>query len=650
METTAPPPVVAVVVTRDPGPWFDETLQALGAQDYPDLSVLVLDAASAEDPTARVAAALPGAYVRRLDADKGFAASTNEVLAMVEGASHLLLCHDDVAPDPDAVHLMVEESFRSNAGVVAPKMVDFADPGRLLHVGMGVDKGGAVVDRIEPGEVDHGQHDSVLDVFLAPGGCTLVRADLFAELGGFDPAIVAMGEDLDLCWRAQVAGARVIVAPAARVRHLELLASGRRAMGGIEAIDGLAHRSGPSVAGDGPDPDPTVELQALQRRHELRAVLKCYGPFHLCRVIPQLLVLSAAEVVMAALTGNRQRASAVTHAWSWNLHARKDLRRRRAELRAHRRLPDAEVRRLQMRGSARLSTFVSRAVAQGMHAAHQGGTADAVRADAAHVAPAIGGPAIGARPEESPGGARHRAAQPDRRSGPLVPVIWGAAVVILLFGSRQLIGGGSLPVVGQFVPFPSVGSMFHRFLSGWQPTGVGLTGAATPGLALLGLAGSILFGAVGLLQKIVVLGCIPLGGWGMFRLARPVRSRWARLVSTLVYLALPLAYNALATGHWDGLLAYALAPWAVATLAAASGLEPFGSTAAGDALEPIARLGRRALGLGILLAVGAALAAPLVVLVLVIRVGRALGFMAAGGPARAVRAWTECSVWAWGRR
>ena len=42
---------------------------------------------------------------------------------MVQGASLLLFCHDDIAPDPDAVHILVEESFRSNAGVVGPKLV-----------------------------------------------------------------------------------------------------------------------------------------------------------------------------------------------------------------------------------------------------------------------------------------------------------------------------------------------------------------------------------------------------------------------------------------------------------------------------------------------------------------------------------------------
>ena len=145
---------------------------------------------------------------------------------MVEGAAFFLLCHDDVALDPDAVHKMVEESFRSNAGVVSPKFVNWDDPSILLHVGMSCDKTGAVVDRIVEGEVDHGQHDAVRDVFVAPGGCILVRADLFAELKGFDAGIVAMGEDLDLSWRSQVAGSRVVVAPEARVRHREAVAGG----------------------------------------------------------------------------------------------------------------------------------------------------------------------------------------------------------------------------------------------------------------------------------------------------------------------------------------------------------------------------------------------------------------------------------------
>ena len=269
---------------------------------------------------------------------------------------------------------------------------------------MAVDKGGAVVDRMEPGEIDHGQHDAVRDVFLAPGGCTLVRADLFTELGGFDPEIFAMGEDLDLCWRAQVLGARVVVAPGARVRHLEMLASGRRVLperldssksaeavsflldswgegvgaggdagradgdGGSAASDDGASRSesahdaaavagvdgaaagaaagaatgaatGGAVADQGESAwhrrrsnravhsrHPRVTLQALQRRHELHAALKAYGPFHLVRVVPQIALLALAEFVIARVAGHRERAAAVAQAWRWNLAHRRSLR------------------------------------------------------------------------------------------------------------------------------------------------------------------------------------------------------------------------------------------------------------------------------------------------------------------------------------
>src|SRR3954468_5083041 len=211
------PPVVAVVVTRDPGPWFEEALAALEAQEYPNLSVLVVDAGGDHGLTARVASVLPGAFVRRAPGALGFGAAANEVLDVVEGASHFLFCHDDVAPSPDSVRVLVEEAFRSNAGIVTPKIVEWDAPDRLLAVGITVDKLAAPSSLVEPGELDQEQHDAVRDVFAGPSACMLVRADLFSTLGGFDVAMTGHGDDIDLCWRAQLAGARVVVVPGARV-------------------------------------------------------------------------------------------------------------------------------------------------------------------------------------------------------------------------------------------------------------------------------------------------------------------------------------------------------------------------------------------------------------------------------------------------
>jgi GT2 family glycosyltransferase len=114
---------------------------------------------------------------------------------------------------------MVEEAYRSNAGIVGPKVVDRDQPDVLVEVGMAVDHYGVPFSGLEPGEVDQEQHDGVRDVFFVSHTAMLVRADLCQELGGFDALTDPGADDIDLCWRARLAGARVIVAPAARVRE-----------------------------------------------------------------------------------------------------------------------------------------------------------------------------------------------------------------------------------------------------------------------------------------------------------------------------------------------------------------------------------------------------------------------------------------------
>ena len=83
---------------------------------------------------------LPSAFVRPLGGNPGFGAAVNEVLRLVEGDNgFFLLCHDDIAPEPSAVRALVAEIFRSNAGIVGPKLVEWSEPRRLQHVGLGLD-------------------------------------------------------------------------------------------------------------------------------------------------------------------------------------------------------------------------------------------------------------------------------------------------------------------------------------------------------------------------------------------------------------------------------------------------------------------------------------------------------------------------------
>jgi GT2 family glycosyltransferase len=585
------PPLVAVVVANQPGEWFEETLQAVGSQDYPNQSVLVIDGAGREDLGPRVAGVLPDAFLRRPDQrgrPPGFAGAANDVLTTVQGAAFLVFCHDDVAPEPDAMRLMVEESLRSNAGIVAPKLVDWDRPDRLLGVGLSVDKTGACTPLADRGELDQEQHDSVRDVFAVTSACLLVRADLFAALGGFDGIMADYGADVDLCWRAQVAGARVVVAPAARVRHRE-------------------------AAEEAPGADP--ERPRLEPRHHLRAMLKSYSWPHLLRVIPQALLATVVEALVALVTRRAHEARELVGAWFWNLRHLGELRPLRAAVRQSRAVPDAEIRRLQARGSARLTMYVQRR----FHAEER----------------ARNLVAAGQELVESVGQGPARAAT----------VLLCLLVLCILVGSRELLTG-RLPAVGQFAPFPRPSTLLTHLFDGWRSTGAGSAAPAPPAFGVLGLLGVAFLGSMGALAKLLVLGAWPVAAAGAWRLARPVGSTMGRLAAVIAVLAAALPYNALARGRWDGLLAYAAMPWFLLTLARLCDIEPFG-----DGDDPGGRRRRRHgprtgrepgwrpyLRLGVPLAAVSVLVPGMPIAVLVAALGLLFGSILAGGAGATVRA------------
>ena len=575
------PPVVAVMVTHDPGPWFAETLATFATQTYPDFTLLVIDTGSDVDPTPLVTSIVGSAHVHRLDHDPGYGAAANLVQELVEGAAFYAFCHDDIALESDTIRALVEEAFRSNAGIIGPKLVEWTDPRRLLQVGLSVDKTGVPAPIAERGELDQEQHDAVRDVFVVPGACTVVRADLFAALGGFDDGIDYLGEDVDLCWRAHTVGARVLIGPPARVRHLEAL--GERL--------------------------PVDDRRRRLARHRLRTTLVVYGPFHRLRVLPQAIVLALVEATYAFVSGHPDHAKDILAAWPWNLRRYRSIRRRRRLLRSSRTVSDHEVRDMQVRGSARASAFL--------------------RGQFDHREDRVSGLARSSR--DVAGALRDGARQ-------LTGAFAILLTLVLLVSSRSLLLNG-IPAIGEMTRFPSSpGTLIDAWWSGWRRSGLGGAGSQPTGFVLVGLVGYLFFGAMNVLRVVLILGTIPVGAVGAWRLARPIGSTRASVAAFTVYLALPVPYNALARGSWSGLLVYAVSPWILLLLGRASGIAPFGpgGAAAGErsATIPRRRVLPLTLGLGLLLAVTAAFVPFVILAVLVmaaaICVGSVLCFRVAG--------------------
>ncbi len=506
-DTSLVPSVVAVVVARDAAPHLEACLAGLRDSDYPDLTVLVTVPAGSE-LRARVAEVLPHAFVRAVEVE-GYAAAADEALATVAGAPFLLFCHDDVVLDPTAVRVLVEEAYRSNAAVVGPKLVDVDHPEILREVGWSVDRFGVPHSDIVADELDQEQHDAVRDVFFVGEACVLVRADLFAALEGFDVACDPGAAALDLCWRARLAGARVIVAPDARVRHHD--------------ADG--------------EVDP-----GLVRRHQVRALLTSTSTARLLWIVPVALVVQFAEAVVYFVRRRRTVARALIGAWTHNLGHFGEVRVARTRAQAARVVSDAEIHALQFRGSARVSAYV----ATTLHAP------DRVRALSDR-----------GRTVADTAGARLRSVR---------GLVLVAMLALVAIGVRDLVFG-RVAAVGTLLPWPGVGDLLRSYTSEWRYAGLGADAPAPPVFVLAGLLRVVTLGAGGFARTLVVVGAIPLGMFGAFRLARSVAGRgWPPVVVAVVYGAVPLPRNAIELGHIGALVLYALAPLVVSAVFMLAGI------------------------------------------------------------------------------
>jgi GT2 family glycosyltransferase len=491
---------------------LEDTLVSLAGQDYPDLHVLVVDAGSAADPTDRVQAVLPDAFVRRTRAE-GFAEAANLALNAVDGAAFLCFLHHDVVLDEAAVRLMVEEAYRSNAAICGPKLVDAERPDVLLEVGRTIDRFGGSHTGIEPGELDQEQHDAVRDVFYVSSAAMLVRADLFATLGGFDAEAFPGSEDLDLCWRARLAGARVMVVPDAWGRHHEI--------------------ANQQATGD------RMEIRDRARRR-IRTVFTCYSFLSLVWIVPLGIVVSGFEALAFMFSRRRVEAFAEWRAWWWNLLRPGQVRRSRRRAQRHRTVHDLDLWELQLGWSARLRSFLTHHHAD----ERMESIGDRLRTGLDAAADAV------------------------RHPGTMA---FAAFLVVVAFGSRTILGDG-VPGVAQLVPWRNARATLETFGSAWHDTGLGAARPASGALAALAGLTTLTLDHPGLAQTALVVGVFVVGPLGVVRLVRRLGTNLGpALAAGILYGVNPVARNAIANGRLGPLVLFALAPAIVTLFVRAAG-------------------------------------------------------------------------------
>lgn len=198
-------------------------LDSLRGQSFTDVETIVVDNASS-DASLDILRRYPEVRVLPQTKNLGFTGACNTGLRAAGGEIQILL-NNDTETHPEWVATVITTfDEHPEAGIVASKMLLFDDRTVLHTAGDYVTPDGMAHNR-GVWTKDLGQYNRRVYVFSACGGSSAYRRSMLDEIGLLDGDFFFSFEDVDLAWRAQLAGWRCVFNPKAIVYH-KLKASG----------------------------------------------------------------------------------------------------------------------------------------------------------------------------------------------------------------------------------------------------------------------------------------------------------------------------------------------------------------------------------------------------------------------------------------
>jgi GT2 family glycosyltransferase len=476
---TATPSVLALIVVG-PGaaPWLRDCLLSLANQSYPRLGVLAVDDGADEGSRELLRRSLGPRRVLRNDRPLGAVRAVRAALdrPMAKGADFILIVEPSAWLDRDAVGRLVEAAVGigvEDVGVVGAKIVDKDDPRSLRDVGRSADRFGHPASALQPGEIDQGQFDRVLEVLCVSSAAMLIAREAWERAGVWDERLDRAHADLDFCWRIRVAGYRVVMTPLARVR-----------------VEGTAAGAPSGDRGGG------RSRRYEEDRAAIAAMLKNYGLLSLAWLVPASLLMGVIRIAYLSLGRRFEEALDVAAAWWWNLAHLPGTVSRRRRVQKARRVRDRSLRRFMETAGVRSPRWFA--------------TAERILEEQRAIDEADEGEPIQRRLRD--------------RTASLVgthPVIVGSllAIVVGAVAARELVAldvlaGGALPA------FPArAGDLIGELASAVRSTPLGGPLAPSPAVGALGALSFAAFGDPNLVQKAVLLAGPPLAAILMYRAA-----------------------------------------------------------------------------------------------------------------------------------
>jgi GT2 family glycosyltransferase len=212
------PSISVIVLNYNGREWLGPCLTALSAQNgSPPYEIVLADNGSTDGSMDVVSARFPRVAVVDNRRNLGFAAGNNAGARAARGDVLVFLNNDTIPAADWLARLHAAYVSAPSPALVTSKIVYLDRPGVIDSAGDGYLRAGGAFKHAHGMNVeDAGQSR---EVFGACGAAFMIGRELFDRLGGFDERFFMVYEDVDLSYRARLAGARCYFAADAVVRH-----------------------------------------------------------------------------------------------------------------------------------------------------------------------------------------------------------------------------------------------------------------------------------------------------------------------------------------------------------------------------------------------------------------------------------------------
>jgi GT2 family glycosyltransferase len=220
------PKVAIVILTWNGRKFLEQFLPSVVLSTYSNHEIIVVDNNSDDDSVDFLKTNYPNIRIIQNAGNWGFAKGYNEALKQVSSDYYVLL-NSDVEVTPNWLEPMVD-LLESDPSIAAcqPKILSYHNKNIFEYAGAAggwIDKYGYPFCKgrvFEICEEDHGQYDQSEPIFWATGAALFIRSSAFHEQKGLDEYFFAHQEEIDLCWRIQLAGGKIYSCPSSVVYHV----------------------------------------------------------------------------------------------------------------------------------------------------------------------------------------------------------------------------------------------------------------------------------------------------------------------------------------------------------------------------------------------------------------------------------------------